>query len=126
MTENETRRIAILTTGAIKTTTESAVKAMLAAVEAAEEKTREMREVTERRIADFQKFTDTLAEHVDSHVASCQAVIDSFDEHQAKIINGNGTDPTLPPEPKIVDKKPDLQPADLEDLKKLASSSVRR
>jgi len=121
MNDTETRRIAILTTGAIKTTTESAVKAMMDTIEAAEAKTKEMREVTERRIADFIKFTDSLAEHVDSHVASCQAVIDSFDEHQTKIVNGHGSDPTLPPEPRIVEKHQE----DFSELKKLAMTSVK-
>ena len=45
MTDNE--KIAMLTTGALKTTMESAVKAMMAAVEAAEEKTKELRAATE-------------------------------------------------------------------------------
>jgi hypothetical protein len=125
MTENETRRIAILTTGAIKTTTESAVKAMMAAVEAAEEKTREMRQATEQYIADFEKVTNSLADNVDAHVASCQAAIDSFQEHHLKILNGNIAEPTPPPEPRIVEKKPDLKQADLEDLKKLALSAVK-
>ena len=85
MTENE--KIASLTTGAIKTTTESAVKAMIAAVEAAEEKTREMRTAVEEYIKEFEQVTNSLADNVATHVASCQAAIDSFQEHHLKILN---------------------------------------
>jgi len=125
MTENDTRRIAILTTGAIRTTTESAIKAMMAAVEAAEEKTREMRQATEQYIADFEKVTNSLADNVDAHVASCQSAIDSFEEHHLKILNGNIAEPTPLKDPVIVEKKPD--PAtEFDDLKALALSSAKK
>jgi len=87
MTEAETNRIASLTTGAVKTTAESAIKAMLAAVEAAEEKTREMRAVVEERIKDFEQDTATLSDNVNAHVSSCQTIIDSFQAHHLKILN---------------------------------------
>jgi hypothetical protein len=94
MTEQESNRIASLTTGAIKSTTENAVRAMMAAVEAAEEKTREMRVAVEEYIAEFEKVTGVLAENVNAHVASCQAAIDSFQEHHLKILNVDS--PTIP------------------------------
>jgi hypothetical protein len=83
----ETKRIAVLTTGAIKSTTESAVAAMLKAVEAAESKTAEMRLAVEDFIKEFEEATNNLADNVQSHVASCQAAIDSFQAHHLKILN---------------------------------------
>ena len=85
MTDNE--KIAMLTTGALKTTMESAVKAMMAAVEAAEEKTKELRAATEEFIADFEKVTSNLSDNVNAHVLSCQAAIDTFQGHHLKILN---------------------------------------
>lgn len=85
MTDNE--KIAMLTTGALKTTMESAVKAMMAAVEAAEEKTKELRDATEQFIADFEKVTSNLSDNVNAHVLSCQAAIDTFQSHHLKILN---------------------------------------
>jgi Na+/phosphate symporter len=85
MTDNE--RIAMLTTGALKTTMESAVKAMVAAVEAAEEKTRELREATEQFIADFEQVTSNLTDNVNAHVMACQSAIDTFQAHHLKILN---------------------------------------
>jgi len=87
MTADESKKISTLTTGAIKTTTDNAVKAMIAAVEAAEAKTQEMRAAMEEYVAEFEKVTETLADHVSTHVASCQAAIDSFQEHHLKILN---------------------------------------
>lgn len=87
MTNEENKRISTLTTGAIKTTTESAIKAMMAAVEAAEAKTAEMRAAVEEYVREFEGVTDTLASHVAAHVASCQAAIDSFQAHHLKILN---------------------------------------
>jgi hypothetical protein len=87
MTADENKRISSLTTGAIKTTTDSAIKAMIAAVEAAEEKTAEMRAAVEEYVKEFEGVTDTLANHVAAHVASCQAAIDSFQAHHLKILN---------------------------------------
>jgi hypothetical protein len=83
----ETKRIATLTTGAIKSTTESAVAAMLKAVEAAETKTAEMRLAVEDFIKEFEEATNNLADNVQTHVASCQAAIDSFQAHHLKILN---------------------------------------
>ena len=85
MTDNE--KIAMLTTGALKTTMESAVKAMIAAVEAAEEKTKELREATEQFISDFEKVTANLSDNVNSHVMACQSAIDTFQAHHLKILN---------------------------------------
>jgi hypothetical protein len=90
MTDNE--KIAMLTTGAIKSTMENAAKAMMAAVEAAEEKTRELRGVTEQFIVDFEKVTSELSNNVNAHVLSCQAAIDSFQEHHLKILNVDSKD----------------------------------
>jgi predicted component of type VI protein secretion system len=87
MTEAETNRIASLTTGAVKSTAESAIKAMLAAVEAAEEKTREMRAAVEEYIKEFEEGTNSLSENVTAHVSSCQSIIDSFQAHHLKILN---------------------------------------
>jgi hypothetical protein len=83
----ENKRIATLTTGAITTTTESAVAAMLAAVEAAEAKTAEMRAAVEAFIKEFEEATNSLADNVTTHIASCQAAIDSFQHHHLKILN---------------------------------------
>jgi len=96
MTADENKRISTLTTGAIKTTTEGAIKAMIAAVEAAEAKTQEMRAAMEEYVAEFEKVTETLAEHVSTHVASCQAAIDSFQEHHLKILNVPEPTPETP------------------------------
>jgi hypothetical protein len=85
MTDNE--KIAQLTTGALKTTMESAVKSMLAAVEAAEEKTKELRAATEEFIRDFEQVTSNLADNVNSHVMACQGAIDTFQAHHLKILN---------------------------------------
>ena len=85
MTDNE--RIAMLTTGALTTTMESAVKAMMAAVEAAEEKTRELRAATEEFISEFKQVTSKLSDNVNAHVLSCQAAIDTFQAHHLKILN---------------------------------------
>lgn len=87
MTADENARIATLTTGAIKTTTETAVKAMLAAVEAAEAKTKEMRAAAEEYIKQFERITHELADNVNSHVVSCQAAIEAFQGHHLKILN---------------------------------------
>jgi di/tripeptidase len=87
MTEAENQRIATLTTDAVKATAGSAIKAMLAAVEAAEEKTREMRESVEQYIRDFEEGTNSLSENVTAHVSSCQTIIDSFQAHHLKILN---------------------------------------
>ena len=100
MTNTDSERIAALTTGAIKTTTESANKALLAAVEAAEEKTREMRAIAEQHIAESERMTGTLAENINAHVTACQALIDSFQGHHLKILNVdppavNGRDPEV-------------------------------
>ena len=150
MTESETQRIAILTTGAIKTTTESAVKAMMAALEAAEdkiremrevvetttdtmmtkmliavraaeEKTKEMREATEQFVTDSERVTNALADHVDSHVKSCQAAIDTFQEHHLKILNGDAQVPA----PQMVEVDHVVSKDELDDLKALALSSVK-
>lgn len=96
MTSDENKRIASLTTGAIKTTAGEAIKAMIAAVEAAEAKTAEMRAAVEEYVAEFDKAAENLAETVGAHVASCQSVIDSFQEHHLKILN---VDPKMEPEP---------------------------
>ena len=95
MTSDENKRIASLTTGAIKTTAGEAIKAMIAAVEAAEAKTAEMRAAVEEYVAEFDKAAENLAETVGAHVASCQSVIDSFQEHHLKILN---VDPAPVPE----------------------------
>jgi hypothetical protein len=60
---------------------------MMAAVEAAEEKTKELRDATEQFIIDFEKVTTNLSDNVNAHVLSCQAAIDSFQEHHLKILN---------------------------------------
>ena len=87
MTSDENKRIASLTIGAIKTTAGEAVKAMVAAVEAAEAKTAEMRAAVEEYVAEFDRAAENLAETVGAHVASCQSVIDGFQEHHLKILN---------------------------------------
>ena len=86
-TAAETKRIATLTTGAIKSTTESAIAAMMKAVEAAEAKTAEMRQAVEEFVKEFEEATNSLADNVQTHVASCQAAIDSFQAHHLKILN---------------------------------------
>lgn len=94
MNGEENKRVAALTTGAIKTTAQSAIEAMLVAVKAAEDKTNEMRDMVEAYVAEFEKTTTQLAESVDLHVRSCQAAIDSFQDHHLKILNGRAE--TLP------------------------------
>jgi Na+/phosphate symporter len=127
MTEMTTKRIATLTTGAIKTTMESAIKAMMDAVEAAEQKTQEMREATEQFVADFEKITGELADNVNTHISACQAAIDTFQTHHLKILNVEVKPEELAPEPmvNIVPVDPPRQrprPVDLNDeLGKLAS-----
>lgn len=93
-TPEENKRIAALTTGAIKTTTETAIKAMLDAVEAAEAKTREMREAAEKHIAEFKRVTEELAGNVSDHVIACQSAIDTFNKHHLTILN---VEPKEPP-----------------------------
>jgi hypothetical protein len=138
MTTEENKRIATLTTGAIHTSMESAVDAMVKALEAAEEKTREMRTATEQFIEDFKKVTAELAHNVNSHVTSCQAAIDSFQEHHLKILNGDAQVPApetiLPVEPVRIPMppvKPTLGPRpplsfedELGKLRALAPSAV--
>jgi hypothetical protein len=101
MSDVDTKRIATLTTDAIRSTTDNAAKSMLETVVAAEErigdlqqmidvikeKTREMRGVVEQFIEDFTKATGALTDTVNKHVNSCQAVTDLFQEHQLKILN---------------------------------------
>ena len=87
MTADENKRISTLTTGAIKTTTDNAIKAMIAAVEAAEAKTAEMRAAVEEYIKEFEEGTNSLSENVNAHVSSCQSIIDSFQAHHLKILN---------------------------------------
>jgi len=77
MTDNE--RIASLTTGAIKTTSEKAIKAMMDAVEAAEEKTKEMRDIAVQHAAD-------LTERFTAHVTSCQAALESFHQEHLQLL----------------------------------------
>ena len=93
MTADENKRIAHLTTGAIKTTTDNAIKAMVAAVEAAEAKTAEMRSALQEYVEEFEKVTSLLADNVSAHVASCQEAIDSFQAHHLKILNGDAQIP---------------------------------
>jgi hypothetical protein len=100
VTSDENKRIASLTTGAIKTTAGEAIKAMIAAVEAAEAKTAEMRAAVEEYVAEFDKAAENLAETVGAHVASCQSVIDSFQEHHLKILNV----PEPQPEPTAIEQ----------------------
>ena len=107
MTEQESQRIASLTTGAIQTTMENAAKAMMAAVEAAEEKARELREATEQFIEDSVKVTGELADNVNAHIVACQAAIDTFQAHHLKILNID------PPESKTVEElRTRARPAD--------------
>lgn len=87
MNSQENERIATLTAGAIKTTTEAAIKAIWDAVEAAEEKAREMRDAAEKYVADMEQTTATLASDVTSHVVACQATIETFQGHHLKILN---------------------------------------
>jgi hypothetical protein len=98
----DNKRIATLTTGAIKSTTESAVSAMMAAVEAAEAKTIEMRTAVENFIRNFEEATNSLADNVNHHVASCQAAIDSFQDHHLKLLNLPEPQPEPEPEPQPV------------------------
>jgi len=109
MTSDENKRIASLTTGAIKTTAGEAIKAMIAAVEAAEAKTAEMRAAVEQYVAEFDKAAEELADTVGSHVATCQSVIDSFQEHHWKILN--------------VDPKPEPETPAIEQLRARAAPS---
>jgi hypothetical protein len=123
MTSEENKRIATLTVGALTTTMESAKKAMLAAVEAAEEKTREMRAEAEEFIAHFEKVTSNLSNNVTSHVDSCQAAIEAFQAHHLKILNSEAeikepetaikpVDPPHPPpapRPSILDRERNLE-----------------
>jgi hypothetical protein len=111
MSELDTKRIAALTTGAIKTTTDDAAKSMLATVAAAEtkiddlqnmidiakEKTHEVRVVVERFIDDFTRATGALADNVEAHVKACQKVIDLFQEHHLRILNTDIEEPVPPP-----------------------------
>jgi uncharacterized membrane protein len=123
MTSDENKRIASLTTGAIKTTAGEAIKAMIAAVEAAEAKTAEMRAAVEEYVAEFDKAAENLAETVGAHVASCQGVIDSFQEHHLKILN---VEPKPEPEPaapvRVRPRAVDLDDVD-SSLKALAGSA---
>jgi hypothetical protein len=114
MTSEENKRIATLTTGAINTTTEAAIKAMMAAVEAAEEKTREMRAAAEQFVSEFEQATRDLAENVSAHVSACQAAIDSFNKHHLTILN--------------VDPKEDVDPVstNVRLLNEIASVEGRR
>jgi hypothetical protein len=79
MTADENQRIATLTTGAIKTTSEKAIKAMMDAVEAAEEKTKEMRDIAVQHAAD-------LTERFTAHVTSCQNALESFHQHHLELL----------------------------------------
>lgn len=116
MTSEQNQQIAHLTVGALKTTMDSAIKAMLAAVEAAEAKTQEMREQTEQFIADFENATNTLSDSVAAHVASCQAAIDSFQAHHLKILNHEAQVEA----PKIIQVDGQVRPQDLDALRDLA------
>jgi vacuolar-type H+-ATPase subunit D/Vma8 len=107
----ENERIATLTAGAIKSTTEAAIKAIWDAVEAAEAKSREMRDAAERFVAELEQTTNTLANDVTAHVTACQGTIDTFQAHHLKILNVDT--PTL--EPRIR--------ADTDDFGKLQTSS---
>jgi len=89
MTSDESTRIASLTTGAIRTSTENVIKQIWAAVEAAEQKAREMRDEAERFVANFEKSTVMLTDNVNAHVIACQAAIDSFQGHETQLINGD-------------------------------------
>jgi len=137
MTETETKRIADLTTGAIKTTMEGAIEAMRAAVKAAEEKAQEMREATEQFIEDFEKVNGALAYNVRTHVLACQAAVDAFQGHHLKILNGEAQIPAenvLPVEPMrtpMPEVKPTRgpRPADLDlssELGRLATLAAER
>ena len=122
MTEQESNRIATLTTGAIKTTMESAVKAMMAAVEAAEDKTKELRDATEEFIKDFELVTSNLSDNVNAHVMACQTAIDTFQAHHLKILN---VDSKEPPEPRI-EPKATLSPRAEEEIGKIQALAVSR
>ena len=111
MTESESKKIASLTTGAIRTTGASTIKSMLATVEAAEakisdlqdmvdvaaKKTEEVRAIVERFADDFTRATGTLANNVSEHVKACQDVIDLFQDHHLKILNVDAKTAEVPP-----------------------------
>jgi hypothetical protein len=92
MTDNE--KIAMLTTGALKTTMESAIAAMRSAVTAAKEKTKELEDATEQFIADFENVTENLSNNVNAHVMACQTAIDTFQKHHLNILNVEPKDET--------------------------------
>ena len=137
MTADENKRVATLTTGAIKTTTDNAVKAMMDAVEAAEEKTREMRAAVEEYVKEFEQVTGVLADNVNTHVASCQAAIDSFQAHHLKILNVDAPVLAVPevrdtPEPRarviatavdLDDQRSPVRDALTDDIRKLARTA---
>ncbi len=94
MNENDSERIAELTVSAISSATDNVIKSILDSVEAAEQKSREMREQAERYIDDIKRTNVTLADNLSTHIRSCQAAIDSFEEHHSKILNVDPPDVT--------------------------------
>jgi phage shock protein A len=99
MTPDENAKIATLTTDAIKSTTAAAIKAMEAAVDAAEEKVKEMRTALEQYAAEFEQSTSSLAETVTAHVGTCQVAIDSFQALHLKILHPDGAPAKLNGQP---------------------------
>jgi altronate dehydratase len=85
--ESANERIATLTAGAIKSTTEAAIKAIWDAVEAAERKAKEMRQQAEEIVMGMEQGTSELADTVTSHITACQDTIDTFQAHHLKILN---------------------------------------
>jgi len=131
MKAHDSERISALTTGAIQTTTENAVKAMSSAVDAVEdkiremraiveqcieEKTKEMHDIAQQYVSEIEKVTGILSESVSAHVASCQAAIDTFQAHHIKVIDRDK--PRVAP---LVDNP--LTESLVDDIRKLARTN---
>jgi hypothetical protein len=87
MAEQENTRIAVLTSGALKQSTEKVVKEILATVGAVEANAREFREQAERVIAEITRNGDDLAAQAVKHVENCDAAMKNMLDSQSLLAN---------------------------------------
>ncbi len=110
---DEKTRIATLTSGAIRASGEKMAAEIMATIEAAEESAKRVREDGEQLIDALQTHVNAFADRVNGFVTDCHAAVDTFKDHQTRIVDGVTADDR--PEPPRAATKPRELPVMISD-----------